>query len=126
MGDWAGVANSSAESYCKSRWPNPGTPGRSNEQAWGGCISYIQMGKDPAQIMGPAPTSGGTSLISDFFSGFGKVVSGGITGAAQTQGLMNQQALLQQQQAQKSRQTQMLIIAGVVGLGAFMLLRNRD
>ena len=120
LGGWAGVSDSGAVDYCKSRWPKLGL------SQWSTCAGIVKSGQDPAGYMATQSPSGGGSLISDFFGGLSKVVTGGVTGAAQGQAQVNQQVMLQQQQAQKAKQMQMLVIAGVVGLGAFMLLRKRD
>ncbi len=120
LGGWAGVSDSGAVDYCKSRWPKLGP------QQWATCGNIIKTNQDPTPFMeAEMKKLPGSSTAADIFGGIAKAISGGITGAAQANAAAGTAALLAQQQAAKARQTQMLVVLGVVGLGAFMLLRNR-
>ncbi len=122
LGGWAGVSDDGAVGYCQTRWPKLGL------SQWTTCANIIKTGQDPTPYMNTqTASSGGSSAssgVSDFFGALGKAIAGGVQGAAQANAAANTAAMVAQQQAAAQR-TQMMVVIGVLGIGAFMLLKNR-
>lgn len=71
-----------------------------------------------------ATPSGGNSIVKDIAGGLFGAILGGIAGTQKAAVLQQQQQLLLAQQQARAKQMQTMVLLGVLGVGAFMLLRR--